>query len=57
MRSHGLYGKEYLPAEPRRYSNKSANAQEAHEAIRPAGAFFKPPTRPGSTGASSRCTT
>ncbi len=41
----GLYGKEYLPAEPRRYTNKSANAQEAHEAIRPAGQFFKLPSQ------------
>ena len=47
---HGLYGKEYLPAEPRRYSNKSANAQEAHEAIRPAGAFFKLPSEAGLDG-------
>ena len=47
---HGLYGKEYLPAEPRRYPNKSANAQEAHEAIRPAGAFFKLPSEAGLDG-------
>jgi DNA topoisomerase-1 len=31
-----LYGDEYLPAEPRRYTRKVKNAQEAHEAIRPA---------------------
>ncbi|GJM44509.1 MAG: DNA topoisomerase 1 [Gemmatimonadota bacterium] len=31
------YGKEYLPAEPREYKSKVKNAQEAHEAIRPAG--------------------
>ena len=31
------YGDEYLPAEPRRYKGKVQNAQEAHEAIRPAG--------------------
>ena len=31
------YGKEYLPAEPRAYASRVKNAQEAHEAIRPAG--------------------
>ena len=34
------YGVEYLPSEPRRYSAKVKNAQEAHEAIRPAGEDF-----------------
>ena len=29
------FGKEYAPAEPRRYASKIKNAQEAHEAIRP----------------------
>ena len=29
------YGNAYLPKQPRQYKNKSANAQEAHEAIRP----------------------
>lgn len=38
-----LYGEAYLPAEPRRYTTKSASAQEAHEAIRPAGASFRHP--------------
>lgn len=42
-----LYGEAYLPAEPRRYSTKSANAQEAHEAIRPAGASFRHPSDTG----------
>lgn len=29
------YGKDYVPAQPRHYSTKTKNAQEAHEAIRP----------------------
>ena len=32
-----LYGEEFLNPAPRRYQTKTANAQEAHEAIRPAG--------------------
>ena len=43
----GLYGREYLPDEPRRYTNKVANAQEAHEAIRPAGSTFRTPDQTG----------
>jgi DNA topoisomerase-1 len=31
----GQFGKDYVPAEPRRYTSKVKNAQEAHEAIRP----------------------
>jgi DNA topoisomerase-1 len=34
------YGPEYLPAAPRIYATKVKNAQEAHEAIRPAGHPF-----------------
>jgi DNA topoisomerase-1 len=45
-----LYGTEYLPAEPRRYTTKSASAQEAHEAIRPAGAHFRHPSATGLDG-------
>lgn len=30
-----LYGDEYLPAKPNKYTSKVNNAQEAHEAIRP----------------------
>jgi len=37
------YGGEYLPAEPRVYRSKVKNAQEAHEAIRPAGHPFELP--------------
>jgi DNA topoisomerase I len=39
----GQYGPEYLPAEPRLYRTKVKNAQEAHEAIRPAGHPFDVP--------------
>ena len=35
------YGAEYLPDKPRVYSGKVKNAQEAHEAIRPAGESFQ----------------
>jgi DNA topoisomerase-1 len=38
------YGEKYLPAAPRTYSSKVKNAQEAHEAIRPAGTPFAVPT-------------
>tara|TARA_B100000965_G_scaffold300044_1_gene258462 strand:+ start:1331 stop:3775 length:2445 start_codon:yes stop_codon:yes gene_type:complete len=38
-----LYGKDFLPSSPIQYSNKVKNAQEAHEAIRPAGSTFKHP--------------
>jgi DNA topoisomerase-1 len=37
------YGKEYLPPHPRQYQTKVKNAQEAHEAIRPAGHPFTLP--------------
>ncbi len=36
------YGKDYVPDAPRRYQNKSKNAQEAHEAIRPTDAVRTP---------------
>ena len=34
------FGKEYVPKEPRFYKSKTKGAQEAHEAIRPAGSTF-----------------
>ena len=37
------FGDSYLPPAPRRYSKKVKNAQEAHEAIRPAGNRFRSP--------------
>jgi DNA topoisomerase-1 len=37
------YGTDHLPAQPRRYDRKVKNAQEAHEAIRPAGDRFRAP--------------
>ena len=39
-----LYGREFVPAAPRRYERKVKNAQEAHEAIRPAGDAFRTPS-------------
>ena len=38
------YGKKYLSETPRQFSSKAINAQEAHEAIRPAGEKFKLPS-------------
>lgn len=45
-----LYGAEYLPDAPRTYASKVKNAQEAHEAIRPAGDAFRTPAQTGLTG-------
>ena len=38
-----LFGDEYVPEKPRQYGRAVANAQEAHEAIRPAGDVFRTP--------------
>ena len=38
-----LYGQRFVPDQPRRYEKKVKNAQEAHEAIRPAGDTFRTP--------------
>lgn len=45
-----LYGAEYLPDAPRTYASKVKNAQEAHEAIRPAGDTFRTPAQTGLSG-------
>jgi len=38
-----LYGADSVPEQPRQYTRKVKNAQEAHEAIRPAGDRFRTP--------------
>jgi len=40
-----LYGANYVPGAPRTYASKVKNAQEAHEAIRPAGDSFRTPNQ------------
>src|SRR5690349_3666285 len=40
-----LYGASYVPDKPRVYASKVKNAQEAHEAIRPAGDSFRTPAQ------------
>ena len=45
-----LFGDEYVPAKPRVYTSKVKNAQEAHEAIRPAGEVFRTPAQTGLRG-------
>ncbi|MCL2089902.1 MAG: type I DNA topoisomerase [Micrococcales bacterium] len=40
-----LYGAEYVPDAPRVYTSKAKGAQEAHEAIRPAGDQFRTPAQ------------
>jgi DNA topoisomerase I len=45
-----LYGSDYVPEQPRVYQSKVKNAQEAHEAIRPAGDSFRTPAQTGLQG-------
>ncbi len=40
-----LYGQDFVPEKPRVYASKSKNAQEAHEAVRPAGDSFRTPAQ------------
>lgn len=44
------FGADYLAPKVRRYTTKSRNAQEAHEAIRPAGERFRTPRETGLSG-------
>jgi DNA topoisomerase-1 len=48
-----LYGASYVPGAPRTYASKVKNAQEAHEAIRPAGDSFRTPAQVTRDGLSS----
>ncbi|PSB19079.1 type I DNA topoisomerase [Phormidesmis priestleyi ULC007] len=45
-----MYGTEYLSPQPRQYTTKSKGAQEAHEAIRPAGSSFRTPQQTNLSG-------
>ncbi|HIG75424.1 MAG TPA: type I DNA topoisomerase [Bacteroidetes bacterium] len=48
------YGAEYLSPKPRQFSAKVRNAQEAHEAIRPAGTEMKTARQHGLTGVEAK---
>lgn len=50
----GDYGDDYLTTEPRQYTGKIKNAQEAHEAIRPAGVDMKTAEELGLSGGEAR---
>jgi DNA topoisomerase-1 len=43
--AQALYGAQSVPRSPRMYRSKVKNAQEAHEAIRPAGDRFRTPSQ------------
>ncbi|MFM8726093.1 MAG: type I DNA topoisomerase, partial [Planctomycetaceae bacterium] len=49
-----LYGRSYLSPEPRQFSTKTKGAQEAHEAIRPAGTEMRTAEELGLSGPESR---
>jgi len=48
------YGTQFLSPSPRQYTNKTKNAQEAHEAIRPAGEEMKTADELGLSGREAR---
>jgi DNA topoisomerase-1 len=50
QQARDLYGPEYVPDAPRTYVSKVKNAQEAHEAIRPAGDRFRTPQQVAAGG-------
>ncbi|WP_407572795.1 type I DNA topoisomerase [Deinococcus altitudinis] len=45
-----LFGPSAVPTQPRQYATRNKNAQEAHEAIRPAGTTWQPPQSVGLAG-------
>ena len=45
-----IYGAAFVSETPRKYDRKVKNAQEAHEAIRPAGGLVRPPRRARGSG-------
>ncbi len=49
-RIRALYGEEYLSPKPRQFTTTSKGAQEAHEAIRPAGTEMRTPDQTGLSG-------
>jgi DNA topoisomerase-1 len=52
QQARDLYGDSYVPDKPRVYASKVKNAQEAHEAIRPAGDRFRTPEQVARDGLS-----